>query len=758
MPEPRGRFLQAVLVLAAAFLLFKYGVRPPMPVSLLSLYMGIVLISLLVYVSSDSDSWRAFVRPVWATLVEPRRRPLRWVLGLAVPLLVGYYAYSQAAATAEAPAELRAVHPAPPPTVSFRGKTIDLQATDTPVRKDVKADPASRTRHLAAGGAIYVRNCMYCHGDNLDGQGHFAHGFNPAPANFTDPGTIAQLSEGYLFWRIAKGGPGLPKESAPWNSAMPAWEDRLTEEQIWQVIYYLYETTGYPPRVMDAGHAAAPAGPGRAAAAGSWAALPGPRPAAAQGAGDLELGRRVYDQKCALCHGATGRGDGPAAELLVPRPRDFTAGKYKIRSTAGPLATDQDLFRIVTEGMPGTSMPPWRVLSEKERWAVVAYLKAFAPAYREARLDPVAVPAEVAVSEASLRRGRKMFEAFECNKCHGQAGRGDPAPGSDLKDDWGHPIRPANLHAPWTFRGGAQRREVVLRLTTGLAGTPMPSIAESIEDYRKSDDKDPDVKEAGLWDLANYVRSLGPDRPGWASLLPVTAASGEVPADPDAEFWQRVPAARFPLVGQVVVDPRAFNPTVESLAVRAVHTPQEIAFHLTWDDPTESDPAKGAAGPDMVALQFPAGAGAGDRPYFLMGDSGRPVYLLTWRAGGGAGEATATGPGKLADQAGEQVQARGQAVYQAGQYRVVIRRPRATPDQADFAFPAAEFFPVAFWAWDGSAAETGPRAAVSAWYYGRLEPPPSSRQFVIPPLAVLGTAAVQLGLVRWARRRRGPEA
>ena len=105
---------------------------------------------------------------------------------------------------------------------------------------------------MAKGGEIYIRNCVYCHGDNLDGKGHFAPGFNPPPANFQDPGTIAMLQEAFLFWRIAKGGPGLPKESTPWNSVMPPWEDRLTEEQIWQVIMYLYDATGQQPRRWEA--------------------------------------------------------------------------------------------------------------------------------------------------------------------------------------------------------------------------------------------------------------------------------------------------------------------------------------------------------------------------------------------------------------------------------------------------------------------------------------------------------------------------
>jgi DMSO reductase family type II enzyme heme b subunit len=741
-----GKFLQAVVILVVAFLLFKYGVRPPMPFSLLSLYMAITLLAVLLYVSSDSESWRAFVAPIWATLTEPRWRPVRLGLGVILPLLVGYYAYSQAAATAEAPVELRAIHPAPPASISFRGKQIDLGSADTPVRKDIAANPANKVKHVAAGGALYIQNCMYCHGDNLDGHGHFAHGFNPAPADFTDPGTIAQLSEGFLFWRIAKGGPGLPKESTPWNSAMPAWEDRLTEEQIWQVIYYLYDATGYPPRVMShAGLSPAPGAPGLARlVTGAAGAALRPRQAEAQAAGDGGRGKQLYDAKCALCHGAGGKGDGPAAERLLPRPRDFTAGKYKIRTTAsGQLPTDDDLARVIRDGMPGTSMPAWGAVIKdaKDMQAVVAYVKAFAEAFKSAKPEVVKVPPEAGTSEASLKRGKEMFEAIECHKCHGAAGRGDPAPGSDLKDDWGTPVRPANLHKPWTFRGGHERKDVAMRLSTGLMGTPMPTFFDSVE------------KPEDLWHLANYVRSLGPDRPNWASLLAIAAATGEVPSDPNAEFWRARPGANFPLVGQVIVDPRNFNPTIDMVSVRAVHTPQEIVFHLTWDDPSASDPGKGAPKPDMLALQFPTGTGEGERPYFLMGDGARPVYLLTWRPDAGPGEATATGVGKLAPQSGESVQVKGQGVYDAGQYRVVLRRALKTAGP-DFAFPEGQFFPMAFWAWDGSDGDEGARAAISTWYYVRLEAPSSKGRFVIPFVAVFATVGLELGVSRWAQRRR----
>lgn len=736
----RSRLFQSVLVLAVAFAIFRFGIRPPAPWSVITLYMGIVLLALLVYVSSDSDSWRAFLRPLRALLVDDSLIVVRAVLMIVLPLALGYYAYRQAAATVEAPPELRAVHPAPPASISFRGETLAIQGLDNPLREDT----ANFRQHVAEGGAIYVKNCMYCHGDNLDGAGHFAHAFNPPPANFTDPGTIAMLQEAFLFWRIAKGAPGLPKESTPWNSVMPAWEDRLTEDEIWKVILYLYDATGYQPRSWEEGEHKHSARPGLAHVAAGAGALLTPTPAAAQSTGDAAQGQTVYEKKCLLCHGEKGDGAGPGAPLLDPRPRDFTKGKYKIRTSAsGQAPTDVDLFRIISEGMPGTSMPGWKGLPEKDRWDLVAYLKAFAPDAFKEPAKPAALPGEVGTSKESVARGKEMFEAIECNKCHGAGGRGDGPSAPELKDDWKQPVRAANLTRPWTFRGGGTAREVATRLATGLMGTPMPSFIDSVE------------KPEDIWHVANYVKSLGQDRPAFATMLTVRPAAGAVPDDPAASFWAQQPAAAFPLAGQVIADPRNFNPSIDMVTVRAVYTEAEVAFHLTWDDPTTSVPdAKAKTFADQVALQFAARPAEGpERPYVLLGDGGNPVYLLRWASDAGVGEANATGLGTLVAQTGAAVQARGTAHFADGQYRLVIKRPRATRDGGDAAFPEGRFLSVAFMAWDGGSGETDGKMAFSSWYHLRLEPPASARPFVIPPLVIVSAAAIEWLVVRRARRR-----
>ena len=125
------------------------------------------------------------------------------------------------------------------------GNDFDVLTARRPPEMEVNEE------NLAAGRRIYYRNCMYCHGDNLSGKGHFADALNPLPANFRDGGTISQLEEGYVYWRVATGGPGLPQGATPWNSSMPVWQDFLSEDEIWQVVAYIYSASGSTPRTWE---------------------------------------------------------------------------------------------------------------------------------------------------------------------------------------------------------------------------------------------------------------------------------------------------------------------------------------------------------------------------------------------------------------------------------------------------------------------------------------------------------------------------
>jgi mono/diheme cytochrome c family protein len=146
------------------------------------------------------------------------------------------------------PFEARTIHPEPPATFKLNGKDFDVLGARRPPGMEANEE------NLAAGKRLYYRNCMFCHGDYLNGAGHFADALNPLPANFRDQGTISQLEEGYLYWRIATGGPGLPQGATPWNSSMPIWQDFLSEEEIWQVIAFIYQASGSTPRTWGEDH------------------------------------------------------------------------------------------------------------------------------------------------------------------------------------------------------------------------------------------------------------------------------------------------------------------------------------------------------------------------------------------------------------------------------------------------------------------------------------------------------------------------
>ncbi len=159
--------------------------------------------------------------------------------------VLGWVTYNGVRPHFDPPFEARVIHPEPPATFKLNGKDFDVLGARRPPEMEVNEE------NLAAGRRLYYRNCMYCHGDYLDGKGHFADALNPLPANFRDQGTISQLEEGYLYWRIATGGPGLPDGATPWNSAMPVWQDFMSEEEIWQVIAYIYAASGSTPRTWD---------------------------------------------------------------------------------------------------------------------------------------------------------------------------------------------------------------------------------------------------------------------------------------------------------------------------------------------------------------------------------------------------------------------------------------------------------------------------------------------------------------------------
>jgi cytochrome c oxidase cbb3-type subunit I/II len=217
---------------------------------------------------------------------------------------------------------------------------------------------------------------------------------------------------------------------------------------------------------------------------------------------DLKLGEKIYLENCAACHGEKGDGKGPEADRLKTKPRDFTTGKYKFRSTAsGSLPLDEDIFRTVTRGVRTTSMLGQLQLSEKERGAVTEYLKTFSPRFKTQKaVEPLAIPAQPRFNSQLVALGRSKYEEAGCAACHGANGQGDGPSSKELKDDSGNPLSPTDLTLK-PFKSGPEPQDLFRTISTGLDGTPMPSYAEALS-----------AKDR--WALVAYITSIAiRDRP-----------------------------------------------------------------------------------------------------------------------------------------------------------------------------------------------------------------------------------------------------
>ena len=230
-------------------------------------------------------------------------------------------------------------------------------------------------------------------------------------------------------------------------------------------------------------------------------------------AADMDL----YVRHCAVCHGRGGQGDGPAAGLLSPQPRDFTAGAYKFRSTpSGALPTEADLVRTLRMGLPGTSMTGYDgLLSPEDMRRLARLVLSWAPRTTP-RAAPVSLGEPPAASPQSAERGRALYARLGCGGCHGVDGRG--AGWRPAVEGPGLPSRPADLTQPWEFRGGADAESIARRLLTGIDGSRMPSFERA-------------MTQAQAWDLARYVVSLA-RAPAWLERDPALVRTAGLQSDP----------------------------------------------------------------------------------------------------------------------------------------------------------------------------------------------------------------------------------
>jgi len=809
-------FWQALIVLAGAMLIFSFAVIPFMPRSLMIAFTFITFIGIMLYFSSDEQLWIEFKAPINATLRDDNKWLLRWILVVVLPLLPGYAVYDVVKPSNETPLEMRQVHPSPPAKIQVYDKTFDLSTLENPVRMSVleqlesDSDVAWETYNEAvrAGSQVYFSNCFYCHGDLLKGKGHVANGLSPLPTDFSDVGTIAQLQESFLFWRITTGGPGLPKGGMPWNSAMPVWHEMLSEEEVWNVITFMFDNVEQVPRMWDQDISRA---------------VTGMKDTIALRRAKMSS-QDIYQFRCATCHGEKGEGDGPAAEFQYPRPRDFSAGLWKYKTSPGDLPPrDIDLFNSIKFGLVSTSMPAWSdMFTDQQISGLVSYIKQFdtsaiwAPEdaddedfdedghYLKPDLlvvnESESTDGQIAYSDESVALGKEIYEE-NCRKCHGQEGRGNITSGEFLEDDWGYRTWARDLSKPWTWRatqvssGSNQTslneelrdetiRNIYTRVAIGIRGTPMPAhraVEEGEEDAITPEDR---------WHVANYAYSLrsGTTWPGERNVIEGVELTGDLPSSVQDDAWQQAPTSTFRLVPNIIKEDRLFTPLNDSVSVRILYNETEIAFLLEVNDRTQSLPGGSIVSQlpdkdeqmfsDAVALQFPKeGAYATtpvEKPLYRHGDKKHSTTIWYWNAGSVEPPVEArsvlldaTGPNsKLAMRSGDSnLVAQGE--WQDGRWRVIFKRPRGIPagsaegeqdstaDSGDLIFRKGQFIPVSFANWDGNNGEVGSKHTLTPWFW-MLLPRETNYTWVYGSSIGTGLAFLLAGMTLVWRVRRKP--
>jgi mono/diheme cytochrome c family protein len=453
--------------------------------------------------------------------------------------------------------------------------------------------------------------------------------------------------------------------------------------------------------------------------------------------------------------------------------------------------------------MPYTSMPAWPTLSDQEVSDLAYFITTFSSDFSNAENvpQPVPLPSAPGVSNESIDLGKKLYVDSGCVKCHGTLGRGDGPSASTLVDDWALQIRPADLTQSWTFRGGASREDIFRTMSTGFNGTPMPGFLDALTPEQR-------------WAITDFIVSLsGTNGPGYTNLVVARHVEDPIDLARGAASFASVPAARFPIVGQIMEPGRAFHPPTTSVTVQAIYDAESIALLVRWNDmsaqktgkngpslpvpPEEEELAPGGAAPaagaspfgeaevapgvaqppaqnpfaeqeapadqpsefsDAVSIQIPSQVPTGARkPYFIFGDAQNAVDLWFFDLAGPTPlQLTGRGSADLApNDTGDLT---GVASYDQGEWAVIFKRPLRATSGAPFS--SGQFLPIAFSVWDGLSRERGNRRGLTIWYSVYVEPevvPSAVGPMVKTALLILAIELAVIGFVRRRYRSRASE-
>ena len=440
----------------------------------------------------------------------------------------------------------------------------------------------------------------------------------------------------------------------------------------------------------------------------------------------IKAGEKAYIQFCVHCHGLKGQGNGKASSYLSPPPRDLSLGIFKFRSTpSNALPRNEDLYRTIKKGIPGTAMPAWGdILAEETLASLVEYIKYFSNRFQMETPDfKVYAGLEPPYEKYSIDKGRILYKELRCNRCHGEKGNRSGRLENKLTDAWGNPSVVYDLKKPGLYKAGFSSEEIYHTLVTGLDGTPM-----SAYDY---------VKPENLWHLVHFLQSQQKSEPlpslRMMQKIISYQTSKKIGLSPEAPIWKGLKSLPVKLRAL-----QSVSSQVSIVDIQSIHNAEQIAFRLQWKDETP-DTANSGEGfyMDAVALQFSA-LSKFDSIYYGMGGRKKPVNIWHWKADSfqkvdgqslainnriavnpfgekPVEEMNASGFGTLTVQSQEDQQLMGKGMWKNGRWTVVLLRDLRTASPFDVQFRESMNALVAFALWDGKKKEKNANKKVSFW-------------------------------------------
>lgn len=354
---------------------------------------------------------------------------------------------------------------APEPYQASTGPEYGMAAQSTDPSAPPQGWPTFKDAGLYDGKQIYVSHCLTCHGCAGNGLGTYGGTLIVTPANFkVDP--FRTMPDQQWFWHVSEGIQG---------SVMPPWRESLSETQRWNVIHYVQQVyasaferdpdEGDPPPEYQKTN---------------------PLTATLD---TIDAGKRIWNRECAVCHGDSAQGEGIYRAGIEPVPPSFNdPGHY------GPF-TDADYFWRISEGVPWTAMPTWKlVYNTTERWELVTYIRTMftkttpqppQPTEAEKITTTDVMKALKLPAGATYDVGRQQF-LVQCAHCHGLAGDGKGWDASFLSPT------PAILQqklAP-TVPGIMENYDGITfsKITNGMRDTAMPTWGEFMNTRMRWDD------------------------------------------------------------------------------------------------------------------------------------------------------------------------------------------------------------------------------------------------------------------------------